>query len=173
MADSADALLLPGKFTWNGKTYLFSPLDALGVRSRYQEWMQGEAWADLRRQRKYLTAEEYQAHGDGLRRDITGRLYDWGTDQWMKTYQSERGRKVLLLTMIQERHPDFSVKTLDAILEDETPAVNELGEPVLGDDGAELTTAHAIVKTMLEYHLPFAKPEPASPPPPVAPQQAA
>lgn len=85
-----------GTITLGGKTYPFAPYDALGVRAMYKDWMLKEAWGELQALRPVQGPDEFQKTVDGFRRDVSAKLYNWGTEVWGRFFDTSDGQKNLV-----------------------------------------------------------------------------
>lgn len=109
----------------NGVLYLFVPVNSLGVRDIFEDWIKTEARKEVWKQKKdiktkdnpegFITPEEWEEERARLQRDINAQVYSWGTEQWGKCYHTIPGQKKILEAMFRLADPRFDSKVSDSI----------------------------------------------------------
>lgn len=96
-------LSLKGTVTIRGKVAEFAPVECLGVRESFEDWMVQEAYRLHWKTKKLIqssdnpegpiSASDWEEDRDRLRRDVTAGAYSWGTELWSVRYNTLAGQK--------------------------------------------------------------------------------
>ena len=105
MAGLDEAMAAPAEVQFEGKTYLLSPLDSLGVQRDYTKYLKHEPVRELRDQADLLDPVEYQEFMAAITRDWAAHVYDYGSPAWSKSLQAKANQKRIILYQLRANHP--------------------------------------------------------------------
>lgn len=107
-----EALSPLGSITVGGKTYPFAPYDALGVRAMFEDWMIREGDAQVQRFKAFQTPAKFEETEDRFRRDVSAKLYCWGTKIWSSLFDTLDGQKELVRCQLAIADPKTPAETI-------------------------------------------------------------
>ncbi len=140
MGDTNKALGGGSQLEFDGKTYTVSPW-TYDIQKKFEQYMEKEAFASLKRMRPNLNDEEWRDQLSLLNENITIGVYSFTSGRVAKALTHIPHQKYLLYLCLVPNHPDVTRETagkmIDKILDDVFIA--------MGDANADPTNSESVL----------------------------
>lgn len=123
MGEHAKALGLGAQFEWQGQTWHLSPW-SFGIQGQYEKYLEDQAIQAVRRQSRYLSAEEYQDLLQKTIQDIAAGVYSFGSKVVQESLKSLNNFQHIVLLCLKKNHPKVTKEEVQDI-------VKEMGEELM------------------------------------------